>query len=90
MTGDRKGPLGPVAFTVVFTSVMAMLFSGGCTLIFLADFGLPFLTDGGSFRNFVLVVGGVPFMLSVLAFWLAWTYGRGSAPSEDSQNGGAS
>ena len=79
MTGKQKDPLGPAATLLAVTGMVTMIFSGGCSLLM-----LPMLWP---FWPAVFLIGGVPFLLGGLTFWLASKYGQQraemSAPEEE-------
>ncbi len=45
-------------------AMLTMLFTGGCSLLFLSQ-------DGGDFIGLVLMFGGIPFAGGLLVWWLA-------------------
>ena len=59
-----------------------MLFTGGCSLLFLSDFAMR---GGDGYVNvpMILVIGGVPFLIGLVVWWLAAKVGRASAPGSD-------
>ena len=87
---ENTNVLGPYAFIFAFISVLTMMFSGGCVLFFAAQGGLLFFTEGGIYRELVLITGGVPFLVAAAVFWLARTLGKGPSSSIDSSGKNAS
>jgi hypothetical protein len=60
---------------IAAAAAIVMLFSGGCSLIFMAE-----LFQGMGQQYFdiwvVLIVGGIPFLVGLLIWWLALRRGR--------------
>ncbi|MCP5085658.1 MAG: hypothetical protein GY952_02460 [Rhodobacteraceae bacterium] len=50
---------------LMVVSILIMVFSGGCSLVFLLDGGMKMYLDA------ILVLGGVPFAVGLVIFLLA-------------------
>ena len=86
MHEDPVNPSGPapdkpkltvVRWIFAVIGALIMLFSGGCSLLILGD-----LASRGRWSDnyvsveIVLLIGGVPFLLGLLIWWLAVKVGR--------------
>jgi hypothetical protein len=81
-SGGRP-PLTPIRLIFAIIGGLIMLFTGGCTLLFLAGYVHDELTRSGGeqYVNIpvILTVGGPPFLLGLLVWYLAARAGRGRA-----------
>ena len=73
----RKPKLTVIRWIFAIIGSLIMLFSGGCSLVFLGDL----ISRGRWADNYisvdmVLVIGGLPFLLGLLIWWLAVKAGR--------------
>ena len=72
-----KPKLTVVRWIFAVIGALIMLFSGGCSLLILGD-----LASRGRWSDnyvsveIVLLIGGVPFLLGLLIWWLAVKVGR--------------
>lgn len=75
-----REPLGSLRIVFAVIGVSVMLFSGGCSLIFLWE--LVDYAGAATWDVFLIVAlyGGVPFALGVLVTWLALRPRRRPAP----------
>jgi hypothetical protein len=68
--------LTPIRLVFVVIAMLIMVFSGGCTLIFLIMFAM----ESGSNRYVnvpvILIFGAPPFLVGLLVWWLAARAGR--------------
>ena len=81
MTDPEHAPEKPkltvIRWIFAIMGSLIMLFCGGCTLLFLGD-----LLSRGVWRyqyvdgTTVLLIGGFPFLLGLLIWWLAVKVGR--------------
>ncbi len=58
--------------------ILVMLFSGGCSIVILANF-FRYGRDSYGFNDplTVAVIGGVPFLAGLVTWWFAAKYKRG-------------
>ena len=73
--------LGGLRIFLVIVGIATALFSGGCSIFV--------LSDGFSVWPFTLAFGGAPFVLGLLVAWMALKLGRGPAPADRADDGGA-
>lgn len=69
--------LSVVRWIFAIFGILIMLFTGGCSLMVFADF-LQRGTDTYGFNSplVTLTVGGIPFVVGLLVWWLAAKAGR--------------
>jgi hypothetical protein len=62
---------------IAAVALLLLLFSGGCSLLFLADMSRP----GPTYVTWeaVAVLGGIPFAVGLLIWWLAMRRARSTA-----------
>jgi len=69
--GNGKPRHGGLRLLIAAAALLLMLFSGGCSLLFIGDM----LTRAGGERyvtwEAVAVIGGVPFVAGLLVWWLS-------------------
>ena len=75
---EPRERLGALRIILVLIGVIAVLFSGGCSLMS--------LSDGTGYWEFVLMFGGPPFALGLLVIWMALRLGRGRVPPPPMDN----
>lgn len=76
---EPRERLGALRIVLVLIGVIAVLFSGGCSLMS--------LSDGVDYWEFVLMFGGAPFALGPLVIWMALRLGRGIATGKHADDG---
>lgn len=64
-------------------ALLVLLFSGGCSLAFLPD-----AIKGNQYVDpaVILIIGGIPFAIALLVFWLSLRRGGPAAPQTDKAN----
>ncbi|MCP5084329.1 MAG: hypothetical protein GY948_21785 [Alphaproteobacteria bacterium] len=76
--GQDKPKLTVVRWIFAVVGALIMVFCGGCSLLILGD-----LASRGRWSDnyvsveIVLLIGGVPFLVGLLIWWLAVKVGRG-------------
>lgn len=68
----RRPPLTALRIVFVVVGIVAMVFSGGCSLLV--------LSDAWQVWPLALFFGGIPFVLGLLTTWMALRLGRHPVP----------
>ena len=71
--------LSVIRWIFAIFGILGMVFSGGCSLVVLANY-FRYGRDSYGFNDpaVIAVVGGVPFAVALLMWWFAAKYKRGS------------
>ena len=76
-THSEKPKLSVIRWIFAIIGGLIMLFCGGCSLVFLGDLALKGRwADNYVSVDAVLSIGGLPFLLGLLIWWLAVKAGR--------------
>lgn len=75
---EGKSRFGVIRMLLAAVAAGVAIFSGGCSLFFLADLSV---TGPQQYLDWtvVLIVGGIPFAIAALIWWLSMWRGNGGA-----------